>query len=164
MRMLFTLLTVTCLITGCASDPPATETAGTDTGTSSAADSAGESIDASAEASMAAPEESGAEDETVASAETTADSEDSTPLVIDVRTQAEWDEGHLEIARHIPLDQITERIGDVAPDKDQKIYLHCRSGGRSGQALTQLEGLGYTNVENAGGLEDARAKFESGQD
>jgi phage shock protein E len=158
MRTLFTLLTVTCLITGCASDPPATETAGTDTGTSSAADSTGESTEASAETSKPASEE------TATPEETAADSEESTPLVIDVRTQAEWDEGHLEIAKHIPLDQITERIGDVAPLKDQKIYLHCRSGGRSGQAMTQLQGLGYTNVENAGGLEEARAKFESGQD
>ncbi len=153
MRTLFSLMAVTCLITGCANDQPTTEMAGTDTGTSSAApDSTSESVEASAETSKTASEE------------TSAESGESTPLVIDVRTQAEWDEGHLEIARHIPLDQITERIGDVAPDKDQKIYLHCRSGGRSGQALTQLEGLGYTNVENAGGLEDARAKFESGRD
>ena len=83
------------------------------------------------------------------------------PLIIDVRSKAEWDSGHLEAATLIPLPEIAERIGEVAKNKSQKIYLHCRSGGRSGRAKIQLEGLGYTNVENVGGLEDARAKFES---
>ncbi|MBI1309702.1 hypothetical protein GC176_00225 [bacterium] len=150
MRTLFTLLTVTCLITGCSNQQSTTETAGTDTGTRPSTSDSAET-----------PSETARPAEASSSEETTAASEEPKPLVIDVRTQAEWDAGHLEIATHIPLDQITDRIGEVAPDKDQKIYLHCRSGGRSGQAKTELEGLGYTNVENAGGLEDARAKFES---
>ncbi|MGZ0174055.1 MAG: rhodanese-like domain-containing protein [Planctomycetales bacterium] len=151
MRTIFTLMTVTCLVTGCSNQQSTTEMGGTDTGTSQAT---ADSTDDSAETSS----------ETPASEQTAAASTDSKPLVIDVRTQAEWDEGHLDIATHIPLDQITNRIGEVAPDKDQKIYLHCRSGGRSGQAMVELVTLGYTSVENAGGLEDARARFESGED
>ena len=82
-------------------------------------------------------------------------------LIIDVRSQEEWDEGHLQAAVLIPLAELGDRIGDVAKAKDQKIYLHCRSGGRAGRGKQQLEELGYTNVENVGGLDDARAKFES---
>ena len=157
MRTMFTLLTVVCLLTGCSNEQTATKTDATDTESSLAtSDSVSESVEEPAEAAMA--------DETSVSEESTEAGEEAKPLVIDVRTQAEWDEGHLEIARHIPLAQITDRIGEVASDKDQKIYLHCLSGGRSGQAKTQLEGLGYTNVENTGGLEDARAQFESGDE
>lgn len=151
MRTILTLLTVTCLATGCSNQQSTTETAGSDPGTIQAtSDSMSESA--------ATPSE------TSTSEETAATSEDSKRLVIDVRTQAEWDAGHLDLATHIPLDQIADRIGEVAPDKDQKVYLHCRSGGRSGQAKVELEGLGYTSVENVGGLEDARAKFESSKD
>ena len=149
MRTTLTLLVITCLITGCSDQQPTAETISVETETPQAtSDAASESVEEPAEVST--------------TEEPAEASEESKLLVIDVRTQAEWDEGHLDIATHIPLDQITDRIGEVAPDKEQKIYLHCRSGGRSGQAKTQLEGLGYTSVENVGGLEDARAKFESG--
>lgn len=156
MRMILTLLTVACLVTGCSNQQSTTATRGTDPATSqTTADSPNGATETSSETLAT---------ETPASEQTAAASTNSKPLVIDVRTQAEWDEGHLEIATHIPLDQITDRIGEVASDKDQKIYLHCRSGGRSGQAKVELQKLGYTSVENAGGLEDARAKFEIGND
>lgn len=148
MRTLFAFLIVSCLVAGCSNQTPQTETAGTDTDTSQAkAEPKTKSVETPAT--------------TETSEQTDATILDAKPLVIDVRTQDEWDEGHLEIATHIPLDQITERIVEVAPDKDQKVYLHCRSGGRSGQAKDQLEALGYTSVENVGGLDDARERFES---
>ena len=156
MRTIFTLLTVTCLLTGCSNEQSPPETAEPDTGTSPAAT---DPADAASEPAESETAETPAQATTSEAA--TEASEDSKPLLIDVRTQAEWDEDHLEVAVHIPLAQITDRIGEVASDKDQKIYLHCRSGGRCEQAKTQLEGLGYTNVVNAGGLEDARAQFES---
>jgi len=81
------------------------------------------------------------------------------PLIIDVRSQAEWDAGHLDGAILIPHTQIGDRIAQVAPDKAQPIFLHCRSGRRTGAALATLERLGYTNVENVGTLADARKRF-----
>jgi phage shock protein E len=42
------------------------------------------------------------------------------------------------------------------PDKTTEIHLYCRSGGRAGRAMNALEDAGYTNVSNAGGIEDAR--------
>jgi len=82
------------------------------------------------------------------------------PLLIDVRSQEERDEGHIESAVFIPHDQIGDKIAGVTTDKDRPIYLHCKSGGRAGKAKTALEGMGYTNVTNLGGLDDARKHFE----
>ena len=82
-------------------------------------------------------------------------------LIIDVRSAEEWDSGHLEQAIHIPHTEIAAQIESHATSKDANIALYCRSGGRAGVAKTALEELGYTNVENVGGYEDAQARFES---
>ena len=75
---------------------------------------------------------------------------------IDVRSQEEFDAGHVSSATLIPHDQIAERIGEVSEDKAAEIYVYCRSGNRSGKAKKALEDLGYTNVVNLGSLEEAR--------
>jgi phage shock protein E len=77
------------------------------------------------------------------------------PIVIDVRTVQEWNNGHLEGAVLIPYDQIDEKIGAVVKDKSQKIYLYCRSGHRAGIAKESLEKLGYKDIINLGSVEDA---------
>ncbi len=79
--------------------------------------------------------------------------------VIDVRTQAEWDEGHMDGAILIPYNQIKDRITEVTKDKNAPIALYCASGGRSGRALLILKELGYKNLENLGGFGDAREKL-----
>ncbi len=75
---------------------------------------------------------------------------------IDVRTQAEWDRGHLEKAILIPYQEIGQRISEVTTDKSQLIYLYCRSGNRSGIATQILTELGFNNVENRGAYETLR--------
>lgn len=80
-------------------------------------------------------------------------------IYIDVRSQAEWDEEHLEGTKLIPHLEIAEKIGDVTEDKAAKIVVFCKMGGRAGQAKKALEDLGYTNVENAGGLADAKKRL-----
>lgn len=80
-------------------------------------------------------------------------------IYIDVRSQAEWDEEHLEDTQLIPHLEIAEKIGAVTEDKSAKIVLFCKMGGRAGQAKKALEDLGYTNVENAGGLADAKKRL-----
>jgi phage shock protein E len=77
------------------------------------------------------------------------------PLVIDVRTVAEWDKGHLEGAVLIPYDQIGEKIGSVVKNKSQTIYVYCRTGHRAKIAKEALEKLGYKDIINLGSLEDA---------
>ena len=66
--------------------------------------------------------------------------------VIDVREQSEWDAGHVGGATLLPLGDVTARIGEVAPDKDAPLLLHCAVGGRSARAAGRLAEMGYTNV------------------
>lgn len=72
------------------------------------------------------------------------------PLWIDVRTQSEFDTGHVSNAILIPYNRIAQQIAKVAPDKRRRINLYCRSGRRAEIALHTLEALGYTSVQNLG--------------
>ncbi len=71
-------------------------------------------------------------------------------LVVDVRTSAEYQSGHLSAAVNVPLDRLSEELPRVAPDKNRILLLHCLSGTRSGIARHQLNRMGYTNVFNLG--------------
>ena len=83
------------------------------------------------------------------------------PLVIDVREQHEWDEGHIPGAIHIPRSFLESRIAGVAKP-DQEVILSCASGNRSLLAGTTLREMGYSNVESlAGGFQRWK---QSGQD
>jgi phage shock protein E len=84
----------------------------------------------------------------------------ATPLIIDVRTQAEWNAGHIEGAILIPYESIGEGIGAVTKDKSRRIYVYCRSGRRSQIAKESLEKLGYKDIVNLGSLEDAAKKMK----
>ncbi len=75
---------------------------------------------------------------------------------IDVRSIEEYNEDHIENTENIPHTEIAAKISDLDLDKGTPIKLFCRSGVRAGLALTALEDLGYTNVENVGGIADAR--------
>jgi phage shock protein E len=77
-------------------------------------------------------------------------------LWIDVRSAEEYATGHVSPAVNIPHTEIAARIAEVTTEKDDLIYLYCRSGRRSGLAKDALEQAGYTNVVNLGGLQDAQ--------
>ena len=74
-------------------------------------------------------------------------------IVIDVRTSDEWSSGHLENAMNIEWQDILNITSSVT--KDEKVYLYCRSGNRSGRAAQILIDAGYSNVTNAGSLKQA---------
>jgi phage shock protein E len=74
-------------------------------------------------------------------------------LVVDVRTIEEFNSEHFPNAKHIPLNEIENRISEFG-DKTKPIILYCRSGNRSGKAKLILEQAGFTNITNAGGLND----------
>ena len=78
--------------------------------------------------------------------------------VIDVRTPDEWSSGHLENAKNIEWQDILS-ISNLAT-KDEKIYLYCRSGNRSGRATQILIDAGYSDVINAGSLEQASSLLD----
>jgi phage shock protein E len=71
-------------------------------------------------------------------------------IVIDVRTPDEWSAGHLEGTKNIEWQDILNIKNSV--NKDEQIYLYCRSGNRSGRATQILIDAGYSNVTNAGSL------------
>lgn len=73
-------------------------------------------------------------------------------LLVDVRTPGEFNSGHIEGAVNYPLSQLDTYFEGV--DKNQSIVLYCRSGNRSGQAYQWLNARGFTNVHNAGGLNE----------
>ena len=83
--------------------------------------------------------------------------------VIDVRSDEEWAEGHIAGALHLPLDQVREKIGSVVPDQQTAIGVYCASGMRSGRAALILKELGYSHIENLGGLDDAKKKLSNAQ-
>lgn len=73
-------------------------------------------------------------------------------VILDARTQAEYDEGHIPGAILIPHDTVATAAESALPDKGQLILAYCRSGNRSKQASQTLVGLGYTNVVEFGGI------------
>jgi len=85
--------------------------------------------------------------------------EKSAAIIIDTRTEAEWNEGHLEGAILIPYDSIVQGIAAIAPDKISDINLYCRTGRRSGIALETLKKEGYTNLNNLGSMENASTEL-----
>ncbi|MBE3553822.1 MAG: MBL fold metallo-hydrolase [Thermicanus sp.] len=71
--------------------------------------------------------------------------------VLDVRNESEWNEGHLEGAKHIMLGRLKERLREIPTDKP--ILVHCQLGGRSAIAVSFLKANGFKQVMNlAGGL------------
>ncbi len=68
---------------------------------------------------------------------------------LDVREKNEFESGHLIGAHHIPLSELRERMNEIP--KDQPVYVHCRSGQRSYNAVMTLQNNGYSNVMNVSG-------------
>ena len=75
-------------------------------------------------------------------------------IIIDARTQEEYDQGHIPGAILIPEYEIADRAEKEILDKDQLILVYCRSGRRSKIAAEELVKLGYTNVKEFGGIID----------
>ena len=83
-------------------------------------------------------------------------------MIVDVRTQAEFDSGHLMQAINMPLDRIEVLLPSTVTDKNKVILLHCQSGLRSSLAKSKLAGLGYKNAYNLGSY-DRAMKIVSGR-
>ena len=73
-------------------------------------------------------------------------------VLLDVRTQEEFDAGHIAGAILLPYDEINVKAATVLPDKEKEIVLYCRSGRRSAIAKKALVELGYKDVEDFGGI------------
>jgi molybdopterin/thiamine biosynthesis adenylyltransferase/rhodanese-related sulfurtransferase len=81
--------------------------------------------------------------------------ESGEPVVVDVREQDEWDEGHIPGAVHVPRGHLESRIERLAPDTARPVVVYCSAGNRSAFAAKTLAELGYEDVVSlAGGFTD----------
>lgn len=87
---------------------------------------------------------------------------DDTIIILDVRTQEEYEESHIPGAILIPNESIGTQKQEQLPDMDQEILVYCRSGNRSAQAAKKLVEAGYTQIYDFGGIMDWPYETESG--
>jgi rhodanese-related sulfurtransferase len=73
-------------------------------------------------------------------------------IIVDVRSQDEYDDGHIPGAVLIPNESITDRQPKELPDLNQIILIYCRSGRRSKEASQKLADIGYKNIYEFGGI------------
>jgi len=81
-------------------------------------------------------------------------------LILDVRTAAEYESGHIPNAVNLSNEDIQAGKVDSLKDKSQLIMVYCRSGNRSRQAAQKLAELGYTNVVDFGGIQSWQGEIE----
>ena len=80
-------------------------------------------------------------------------------VLLDVRSPQEYREGHIPGSQNMPLQQL-DKVEEVTENKDTVLYVYCRSGARSRQAVSLLQAMGYTNVHNIGGIAAYSGKVE----
>ena len=80
-------------------------------------------------------------------------------VLLDVRTPQEYREGHIPGSKNVPLQQL-DKISSVTDNKNVPMFVYCYSGGRSRQATSMLQHMGYTNVQNIGGIAAYSGKVE----
>ena len=85
-------------------------------------------------------------------------------IILDVRTQAEYDESHIPGAILIPNETIGNGKPELLPDTDNEILVYCRSGNRSAQAAKKLVEAGYTQIYDFGGIMDWPYDTVSGEE
>lgn len=81
-------------------------------------------------------------------------------MIVDVRTADEFAEGHIPGAINIANEDIVDTEPKELPDKEQTVYVYCRSGNRSKQASAKLAAMGYTSVIEFGGIIDWTGEVE----
>jgi rhodanese-related sulfurtransferase len=94
----------------------------------------------------------------IAPAEASAKAKSGQAVIVDVREQSEWDEGHIPNAVHLSRGMVELDIEEKVPDPSAMIICHCGGGGRSALAAESLQKMGYKNVRSmAGGLKAWKA-------
>ena len=81
-------------------------------------------------------------------------------LILDVRTNNEWNNGFIKDAKHIPISDLKERLDEIQVFKDQPIYTYCAAGKRAERAKNLLIENGFFNVTNLGGIKSAAEKLD----
>lgn len=77
---------------------------------------------------------------------------DKSIVLVDVRTQEEYKQGHIKGSINVPLDSLPVALNKKVPEKNARIFVYCLSGGRSNTASSWMVNNGYENVTNIGGI------------
>ena len=80
-------------------------------------------------------------------------------VLLDVRQIDEFNAGHIDGAVLVPHDVIAVKVGAVVPDKNTPVYVYCRSGRRSALAVEAMKKLGYTDLTDLGGMDEAEKRL-----
>ncbi len=80
-------------------------------------------------------------------------------VLLDVRTPQEYRKGHVPGSKNVPL-QTIDNVMSITENKDTALFVYCYSGARSRQATAILQHMGYTKVQNIGGIATYRGKVE----
>jgi phage shock protein E len=78
-------------------------------------------------------------------------------LLVDVRSEEEFADGHVDGAVNIEWDKTDELIAAIGEDQQREVVFYCRSGNRAGKAIAVLEDKGYNHIFNATGFSALRA-------
>ncbi|EGT3616308.1 rhodanese-like domain-containing protein [Clostridium perfringens] len=78
-------------------------------------------------------------------------------LILDVRNEDEFTEGHLKNAIQIPVDELKESLGDIEKFKDELVLVYCKTGRRSADAIDILKENGFTNLVH---MKDGISKWD----
>ncbi|PWL87574.1 MAG: rhodanese-like domain-containing protein [Escherichia coli] len=83
----------------------------------------------------------------------------SNAVLLDVRTPQEYREGHIPESKNVSLQQLG-KVTEIVKNKDIPLFVYCYSGARSRQAIGMLRNMGYTNVNNIGGIASYSGKVD----
>ncbi len=78
-------------------------------------------------------------------------------VLLDVRTEEEYSDGHIPGSKNVPVERI-EKVADVITDKNTPVYVYCLRGSRSASAVSAMEKMGYTNAKSIGGIASYKGK------
>lgn len=83
-------------------------------------------------------------------------------VLLDVRTEGEYRQGHIGGSRNIPVEKIDNAV-NLLHDKSAPIFVYCQSGSRARRAASKLRKLGYVEVYNIGGIEQYQGQLQRGK-
>ena len=75
--------------------------------------------------------------------------------IVDVRSRAEFNSEHISGSKNIPLDEVADRLPEFQ-NMQKPVVLYCRSGNRSGMAISLLQQYGITNLFNGGSIDNMK--------
>ncbi|BDC02226.1 TPA: rhodanese-like domain-containing protein [Clostridium perfringens] len=143
--LLLSLTLTTSLFVGCGNN--STEKKDTNTGTNT---------QTSSESSSEAPAEAVAKDISIEESKKLIN-EGEVTLILDVRNEDEFAEGHLKNAIQIPVNELKENLSDIEKFKDELVLVYCRSGKRSAEAMDILKENGFKNLVH---MKDGISKWD----